>query len=204
MRVVLTVVLTLALCAVGRAEDKKDEPKAPELPVTATLVAKTTTYKLDLGDTKAEDFKKILQAAEKDSPAPPTPAVEMTLELKNTSDKDVMVWTSGTPVYVDLDLKGPGAVTIKPRLFRPTIYILPKSTTIAPGKTFSIPVTTLKSGPRGDTNWSYWTEPGEYTLTAGFKTGISPAPKDAKEVNKDGFATVTIKTEPIKLKVEAK
>lgn len=205
MRVLLTAMLVLGVSAtVLRADDKKEE-KVPELPIKATLVAKTTTYKFDLGDMKAEDFKKTLKEIEKDGKSPPPPpAVEMTLELKNTSDKDVQVWTSGTPIYVDLDLTGRGAVTIKPRLLRPAIFILPKPTTIAPGKTHSIPVTVLKSGSRGDTNWSYWTEPGEYTLTASFKTGISPAPKDAKDVGKDGFAPVTIKAEPIKIKVEGK
>src|SRR5581483_7361232 len=164
MRVLLTAMLVLGVSATGlRADDKKEE-KAPELPIKATLVAKTTTYKFDLGDMKAEDFKKALKEAEKDGKAPPPPAVEMTLELKNTGDKDVQVWTSGTPVYVDLDLAGPGAVTIKPRLLRPAIVILPKPTTIAPGKTYSIPVTILKSGSRGNTNWSSWPEPGEYTL----------------------------------------
>jgi hypothetical protein len=199
-RFLLAGLALLGSAMVAWAEDK---PKAPELPVTATLVAKTTTYKVDLGDMKPEDFKKMLAEAEKSGKAPQPPAIEMTLELKNTSDKDVEVWISGNPVEVNLELKGPGAVTIKPRLLRPAIYINPKPVTIAAGKTHSIPVTSLKSGFRGDTSWAYWTEPGDYTLTASFKTGISPAPKDVKET-KDGFGVVTITAEPVKIKVETK
>ena len=50
---------------------------------------------------------------------------------------------------------------------------------------------------------AYWTEPGEYTLTASLKSGISPAPKDSKDT-RDGFGVVTFTTEPIKIKVEGK
>src|SRR5207249_11607335 len=110
MRVYLTALaLLVAAVPLVRADDKKDEPKA-NLTVTATLVAKTTTYKLDLGGKTADDFKKELKDAEKSGKVPVTPAVEMTLELKNTGDKDVQVWVSGDPVVVTLDLKGPGAV----------------------------------------------------------------------------------------------
>jgi hypothetical protein len=204
MRTVLSALAVLFLsAAIVHAEDKKENPMAPELPIQATLVAKTTTYKLDLGDMKAEEFKRLLKEAEENGKAPPPPAIEMKLELKNTSDKDVDVWISGTPVAIDLELKGPGAVTIKPRLLRPAIFINPKPVTIAAGKTYSIPVTSLKSGSHGDTNWAYWTETGDYTLSASFKTAISPAPKDVKDV-KDGFGVVSITTEPIKIKIESK
>src|SRR5256885_1473559 len=65
MRAYLTALAFLVAAApLVRADEKKDEPKA-NLTVTATLVAKTTTYKLDLGGQTADDFKKALKDAEK-------------------------------------------------------------------------------------------------------------------------------------------
>jgi hypothetical protein len=203
MRAYLTALAFLVAAApLVRADEKKDEPKA-NLTVTATLVAKTTTYKLDLGGKTADDFKKELKDAEKSGKVPVTPTVEMTLELKNTGDKDVQVWVSGDPVVVMLDLKGPGAVSIKPQLAFTTIFIGPKAVTIAPGKTHAISVTSLKYGFRNASHMAYWTEPGEYTLMASLRTGISPVPKGSKET-RDGFGEVTLTAEPVKIKVEAK
>jgi hypothetical protein len=197
-RVFLAVLALFVGVAVAQADDKKTDQ-----PVTATLTAKTTTYKLDLGDKSADEFKKMLKDAEKSGKVPETPKVEMSLELKNNTDKDVQVWIGGDPVVITLDLKGPGAVSVKPQLAFTTIFIGPKPVTIAAGKTHSIPVTSLKYGFRGASMMSYWTEAGDYTLTASIKTGISPAPKDAKNV-KDGFGEVTLTTEPLKIKVEGK
>jgi hypothetical protein len=192
----LTVIVSLA--AAARADDK---PKGPELPVTATIVAKTATYKLDLGGKTADDFKKELKDAEKSGKLPAPPAVEMTLELKNTSKEDVQVWVGGDPFVISLELKGTGAVTLKPNLIMTQEFRTPKAVKIEAGKTHSIPLTSLKAGYRGISELAYWTEPGEYTLSASIKTGISPAPKDIKA--EDGFGMVTLKTEPIKIKVEA-
>jgi hypothetical protein len=199
---ILTGLALLGLAAGAWADDKKDEPKPADLPVKATLVAKTTTYKLDLGGKTAEEFKKELKEAEKSGKVPNPPAVEITLELKNTSDKDVQVWVGGDPFVIELNLQGPGAVSIKPQLAFPTIFIAPKPVKIEAGKTHSIPVTSLKYGFRNAAQMAYWTEPGDYTLTANVKTGISPAPKGTKE--SDGFGVVTLTTEPLKIKVEGK
>jgi hypothetical protein len=204
MRTYLTALaLVIAVSTLARADDKKDEPKPADLPVKATLVAKTTTYKLDLAGKTAEEYKKELKDAEKSGKVPPPPAVEMTLELKNTSDKDAQVWVGGDPVVIELNLQGKGAVSLKPRLAFTTIFIGPKPVKIEAGKTHSIPVTSLKYGFRGAAEMAYWTEPGEYKLTASIKTGISPAPKGTKD-NGDGFGVVTLTTEPIKIKVEGK
>jgi hypothetical protein len=78
----------------------------------------------------------------------------------------------------------------------------PKVMTLASGKTFSIPIKSLQYGFRGVAKSSYWTEPGEYTITAGYKTAISPAPKGSKEAEK-GFGNAVVTSDPVKVKVEA-
>jgi hypothetical protein len=75
--------------------------------------------------------------------------------------------------------------------------------TLKPGQSHSIPVAQLRYGLRGGSEYAYWTEPGDYTLTASFNTAISPAPANVKP-QADGFGQVTLTSEPIKIKVEGK
>jgi hypothetical protein len=51
--------------------------------------------------------------------------------------------------------------------------------------------------------FAYWTEPGEYTLAASLKSAVSPAPPGSTRAD-EGFGVVTLRSPPIKLKVEAK
>jgi hypothetical protein len=199
----LLLVGALAVLApqAGRAEEKKDKPMPADVPVTAKLVAKKTTYGLDLGGKTGEEFRKMLKEAEKAGRVPPAPAVDMALELTNTSDKEIKLWTGGDPVQVDLKLAGPGAVNATPLLAFTTDFRGPVVTALAPGKSLSVPITKLQYGFRGASNLSYWTEPGEYKLTASYKTAIQPAPKGSTE--QMGFGLVSITAEPITIKVEA-
>jgi hypothetical protein len=195
----LTLLALAPLAA--RADDKKDkDPPKSDLPVTAKLTAKTESYTLD---SKADDLKKQLDDAKKSGKYPTPPKVDLALEITNTSDKDVEIWTSGDPVVLTLDLKGPGAVSVDPLKAFTDEFRVPKATTLAPGKSFTIPVKGLTYGFRGAASQAYWTEAGEYTLGATFQTGISPAPKGAKDVQ-DGFGKVSLTAEPVKIKVEAK
>jgi hypothetical protein len=199
--------LLIVLPASVRADEKKaDEKKADEkekLPVTAKLVAKKATYTLDLGDKSADEFKKAIEEGKKTGKVPPAPAVELVLEITNTSEKDVEIWFKGDAVTVDLDLKGPGALSAGAAGAFTTDIRLPEAMTLAAGKTHSIPFASLQYGFRGTGMRAYWTEAGDYTLAATFKTGIKPAPKDAKNLE-NGFAKVTLTSEPVKIKVEAK
>jgi hypothetical protein len=203
MRTYLTALaLVIAAATPARADDKKDEPKSADLPVKATLVAKTATYKLDLGGKSAEEFRKLLKEGEKTGQLPAAPKVELVLQLKNTSDKDVQIWVTGDPVMVNLDLAGKGAVSVMGRRAFTTDFRLPTAMNLEAGKTHEIPITSLNYGFRGGSQQAYWTEPGEYTLTASFQTGISPAPKGTKD-NGQGFGMCSIKSEPVKITVEA-
>src|SRR5438067_12400735 len=112
MRGLLLAGAALVLALPARADDKeKVEPE--EQPVKVKLVAKKTTYKLDRGGLTAEKYRESIQeAAKMGKPLPRPPAVEMALELKNTTRKDVQVWVGGDPVQVTLNLKGKGAVSV--------------------------------------------------------------------------------------------
>ena len=195
----LTALALVAPFAPMRADEPKKDPSKSDLPLQLRVVAKVNKYKLSDG----KDLKKQLEDAKKTGRYPEPPAVDLVLEITNGTDKDVEFWTGGDPVQVLLELKGPGAVTAKPLVISTLEFRLPKPMTLAAGKTHKVPVTRLRYGHRGISELAYWTEPGEYTLSATFNTGIKPAPKGTKAED-DGFARVKLTSDPIKIKVDDK
>src|SRR5262249_47293082 len=144
-----------------------------------------------------------LEEAKKTNRYPEPPAVNLVLEITNRSHKDVEFWFGGDPVQVNLELKGPGAVSVAPNIIMTREFRIPKPMALAPGQTYKVPVKQLRYGLRGVTGQAYWTEPGEYTLTATFSTGLKPPPKGVK-AEEDGFAGVLLTSEPVKIKVKGK
>lgn len=206
-RRILTLVLLVAAANPAAADDKKaGKPKSdpPGLPLELTLTGKTTKYTLDLGGLSADDFKKAVAAAGKGRGKPPAPpAVDLTVELKNTSDKTVQVWSKGDPVVLTLELKGKGALNVTPQVPMTLEFRLPEGVGLEAGKSLTIPVKSLTSGFRGVSHLAYWTEPGEYELVATLKSGLMPIPKGAMD-NGDGYGIVTLTAAPLKLTVEEK
>jgi hypothetical protein len=188
--------------AKGQKDETKSDPAGAL--VEAKLVAKTATYPLNLGGKTAEEFKKAITAGAATGDYPEPPQVDLVLELVNTSDKEVKIKVGGTTTVIGLELKGTGAVSV-PLKNRVTnkLAIAPKVVTLAAGKSASVPIASLAYGYKNATDVAYWTEAGDYTLSASYKTWISPAPKDAKDGG-DGFGAVTLVSAPIKLTVEAK
>jgi len=204
----LSVALLVCFATPGVGDDKKpgDKPKTDPagVPLELTITGKTTKFTLDLGGMSVEDYKKAIAAAAKGvGRAPATPTVDFTVELKNTSDKTVQVWSKGDPVVLTLELKGKGAINVTPRVPVTLEFRLPDGVGIEAGKTHTFPVKALSSGFRGASQLSYWTEPGDYELVATLKSGMLPIPKGAMD-NGDGYGIVTITSPAIKITVEAK
>jgi len=200
----LVVVLVPAVAAGAGKPEEKAKSDPPGAPVTAKLVAKTDRYPLDLGGKSAAEFRKQLQDAEATGAYPMPPKVDLVLELTNTSDKEVQIRFGGTQNVITLDLKGPGAETVaKKRIVTPKFLIAPKTESLAPGKSVSVPIASLGFGLRNMTHAAYWTAPGEYTLRASYQIATTPAPKGARESG-NGFGGVTLTSAPITIKVEAK
>lgn len=208
-------ILAAALAAVAVGASAADEPKGgaksvpPGVPLTLTIAGKAK-YTFDPAPLTPEAYKKAVEEAAKPGkkfggfgvklPAPPV--VDLTVELKNTSDKAVTVWTKGDPVVLTLNLSGPGAFNLDPPIAMTQEFRIPQELKLDAGKSHSFPVKQLKSGMRGLTHYSYWTGPGEYTLTATLRTGVQPVPKGATE--NDGFGVVTLTSPALKLTVEGK
>jgi hypothetical protein len=209
-RRILSLAVILGLAGVTRAEDKKDTgPKADpaDTPLELKITGEKTTYPLETGGQSPAEYKKAIEAAANPKGGfggrpPAAPKVDLSVEIKNTSDKPVMVWTKGDPVVLTLELKGEGAANISPPLAFTQEFRLPQAVTIPAGKSVSIPVKSLTSGFRGASVFSYWTKPGDYELVAKLKTGMQPAPKGAMDF--DGFGVVNLTSAPLKLTVEEK
>jgi len=193
-------VALVSLAGQAPADEPKKDPTKSNLPLQLRLVAKESTYQLGI-DSKT--LKEQLKDAKKTNRYPEPPAVDLVLEVTNRTDKDVDFWMTGDPVRVDLQLKGPGAVTVTPPRISTLEFRVPKPLTLAAGKTYKIPVKKLLYGARGVSEQAYWTEPGEYTLSATFDTGIKPAPEGTK-ADEEGFARVKLTSDPVKIKVEGK
>jgi len=199
------VVLALTCGAgVGPADEVKSKEQAksepPGAPVEARLVAAKDTYTLDLGGQSAEDFRRQIQNADATGRYPAAAKVDLVLELKNTSAKEVKLKVGGTQNVVRLDLRGPGAVSVvRKRRITPKFVMASKGQTLAPGKSYKVPVTSLAYGFK-NSEVAYWTEPGTYTLRASYATAVAPAPKGV-QADHDGFAAVKLISAPIKIKV---
>jgi hypothetical protein len=158
------------------ARPARDEPVNAG-PLQMRLIANQNTYRLDLGGRSPEEFRRFLCSLKPDDDRfPPSPAVDLVLEIANTSNKTVTIWVGGDDTLFILELKGSGAVS-KIVTMRTTADLKrSRPVEIAPGKSYRLPITNLNYPyPRVTERW-YWTEPGEYTLSARYRLGWSADP----------------------------
>jgi RNA polymerase sigma factor (sigma-70 family) len=183
-------------------DDAKGKTDPADVALEARLVAKKDTYTLDLGGKTPEEFRKLLH----DGPYPASPEVDLVLELHNTGDKEIKFLVGGRnpDIPLLLQLHGHGAVNVKlPALAAGVQSANPEQVTLAPGKSYTLAIKSLRTSSVGrDGSASWWTGPGEYKLIATYETAVWPAPKDAKASHWDKtFGTVTLTTGTLKLKV---
>jgi hypothetical protein len=175
MKGILLTTAALFTFAAAPADDKKPDDKKPDarsdFPIALTIVVKTDKHKFDGGGKTPAEYKKSLEAWAKQevkkfvSPTPP--AVDLVLVLTNTSKGDVKIGVDGDENVYTLDLTGgDGVVRLSSGLPVTTDLRVPKTITLAPGKTHEIPIKRLSDGFRGISENIYWTGPGEYKLSA--------------------------------------
>jgi RNA polymerase sigma factor (sigma-70 family) len=226
LKVAAAVVLSVALLGTGTgllvshlqarggplpkgAEQAKPEEKGytepPGVPLEAHLVARKDRYVLELAGKTPEEFRKLLNGAHRDSV--PAPAVDLELEFRNSGDKDLTFLVGGTNPDIPLLLKldGPGAVNMAlPALNSKMKSDPPTHAALAPDKSYNLAINSLRTQNRGrEGTASYWTQAGEYTVTATYQTAVSPAPEGAKDAG-NGFGRVTVTSAPVTLKVVEK
>jgi hypothetical protein len=191
MRHLLAIFVAIALAALVTAKPaRKDQPDPvaeqgtttpASVPLNARLIALETTYPLERGGLSAADYRKKLDEAKKKGQLPPAPKVALIFELQNKGSEEIQLLVGGDVAGVlRWQLKGPGAVSLT---VVPTVEIddfkQPAVVKIAPGGNHRWMLKSLDcSGPR-DQSAVYWTEPGDYFLSAGFTVAVRPAPKFA-------------------------
>jgi hypothetical protein len=159
---------------------------APAPPATAAdlglvLVPSVDAYRLDLGGRSTDDFRKYVEELKAHMPdgrdvrellqrVPAPPVVDLALELRNVSDHPVAAVVGGE-FELALELRGPGVVELPYPMPFTLEYRTPAQVTLAPGQSHRVALTHLEDGRRGIGRRLYWTEPGEYTLTAKYTSG---------------------------------
>lgn len=189
--------LMLVALLVAPAQRADDDPEPPgKKGIVARLVARKATYKLDLQGGTLEAYKKAIAQGT----ATPIP-VEVDLVITNHHKAPVRVRLTGTSPELTLSLAGKGAEEASNR----NVVKMKQAITYAtlkPGEKTTIPLKTLVSfkGTGTFTKSHHWTEPGDYTLKATFRTRI--------DLNYDGtnpkgpFNYEVLTPRPITLKVE--
>lgn len=168
---VVAAIVAVGLSATAWADEKPVPAKGLEF----TLLTAKETYPLDGADMTAKELAEKLAEIEKAGKAPfmpPAPSkVAVTLVVKNTTDKEQTIYIDGDSTLLSLELKGPGAKKIDYPVISTKEFRLPKPQVIKPGETFTREISALEYGPRGRGSRLYWTEAGDYTLTAKWKLG---------------------------------
>ncbi len=105
---------------------------------------------------------------------PAVPSVEMVLHIKNTSDQAITLNKGGDQSRLELQLVGPGAVTLDnlpvmmTREFR-----MGQDVKLQPGESMDLPVEGLSFGMRNLTGRCYWTQAGVHYLVASYTTPVN-------------------------------
>jgi hypothetical protein len=172
---------------------RKMEVEPQSVPLEATLTSQKETYTLDLNGKTPEEFAKQVRGW----PLPPAPKVDLVLTLRNKGTKTL---TFHRDVLLSLHLTGEGAMN-HPMYSYQTAGLgdEPKKVTLAPGKTYEIPIQSLD---RDHGERSYWLLPGEYMLHADCHVTVAPAP-DGDDKPSGGLVFVNIKAPPLRVKIVA-
>jgi hypothetical protein len=186
-------------------EGKPPSPSDPAVvPLEARLIVNKKSYALDLGGLTPEEFSnEILYGY------PPTPLVDLTLEIRNTSKTPVTIRRDGGGFDLDepeFCLVGKSAMNISELDPVSSVGVdrKPRPILLAPGGRFSCRIVTLcRTDPpwiRRGSQRSYWLKPGEYTLSALCHGQISPKPEGASDAG-EGYGYVSLHCAPVKLTV---
>jgi hypothetical protein len=190
----MTAILLSALLLPAFADVDPEPPGKKG--VVARLVAKKSTYTLDFGGLKKDEYV----AAAKNGTAAAVP-VELEFVITNHTKGDVRVRLGGAASRIVLELKGNGVIEASSA--NPTVRPKLSYQILKPGQKLTVPITALASAPPGKAKAKvernhYWTEPGEYTLGASLTTLVGLDFGTNAQTNQ----TMTLTARPITLKVE--
>lgn len=181
-----SIVLCLMVFLAGVADAQPATQSAKKAPVageknsdglTATLVANKDTYKLDPAQSGKDFRDKVAPFGERRggvglNRTPTPPAVDLSLVITNTTNQNVTITLGGDSSQIQLVLQGNGAVSADNLVAMTREFRMGNPTTLAPGQSTEVKITSLAYGTRGISKYAYWTEPGDYTLSATLQYAI--------------------------------
>jgi hypothetical protein len=183
----------------------------PGVALGLRVVARQTSYKLELQGRSGAEFRQLLEQLQEQSARglapveyPEPPKVDLDVEISNTGEELLQVLLGGTVHSIRVELAGPGAVNFTPREPIPAMLCPPATIPLAVGARYVVamprlPLPILPALSFGR-SFSYWTEPGRYTLTAFWTAGVSPPPAGSRD-DGTGFGHVTVISEPVAVQV---
>jgi hypothetical protein len=164
MRRLLPLVLFPLLACVPLARAADEPVSKPATALTVALISNRDKDVYPLNpDQSGEAFRKSLAGNGK---KPPASKVGLALRVTNPTDHDIVLNWGGDDSNISLTLTGEGAVTVADTVPMTREFRTGKATTIGPGKSFDIALDSLSGGLRGVSQLSWFTEVGEYRLSA--------------------------------------
>lgn len=126
----------------------------------------------------------------------PPPTVDLELLLSNPGPQDLTL-SINERTEVQIDLRGPGVITLPAQAAEPGLPIPPQTVSLPVGQQRGVRLTRLASVSPSGTRFSYWTEPGEYTLKVRLRTEALLGTQGARQRP----VTVAVTTRPITIRV---
>lgn len=184
-----------------KGEVKRDSRSAP---LEAKLTSRKDAYTLALGGKTPEEFGRLIKGGS----LPPSPSVDLVLTLRNISDKKVAFDKVDIKCEEEfgLHLIGAGAMNHPVTPYQ-TGYIRPldgqvekpKPTILAPGETYSVPITSLDFG---HDQQCYWLLPGEYLLHGNCWVYFAQDGEGAHRLGDESWSA-NLPIQPLRVKVVA-
>lgn len=137
-------------------------------------VGEAGTHKRGAYDKRIPDLKATLEIGKRTYAVDRTDGLDWTFVLTNTSLRVPREFRSvdSSLCLLDLRLDGPGARSDQiVKTAESSLVLMGKVVRLAPGKSYTIPVTNLLYGDEYSLRRWKWTKPGEYTLTAAYVIG---------------------------------
>jgi hypothetical protein len=157
----------LALLVHARKEIQAPEPDKHQELVKGHAAEKVAI--IALGSRGGAMFRRELDQAQRAGKLPLPPEISLELVLVNTGKRPVEVRLGEETPTLSLELTGDGVVRMSaPKAQKPEEpdFLRTQALQLEPGKKHILHIDRLIAGSRGNLEYIYLTEPGEYTLTA--------------------------------------
>jgi WD40 repeat protein len=178
----------------------KTEPE--DVPLRAEIIANRDVFECNLTGHSPEQFSELMVSGKVpwESPA------SFLFKLRNSGDQRVTLYDPDQELS-SLYLLGPGAINL-PLVSVPILRVFgipkdagaPKIVTLAPGETYSFPITITKSTGDYVKYYRSWLLPGEYIIRGKYSCAIGSS-ADRVPNTRELFDFVTIWSSPLRIKV---